>query len=61
MVQDIRLVCVHEDNCAHLYQDTGPVNKIVRLPENVSSTYLLSCPNIHLKRAVRPERVRARG
>ena len=37
MVQDIRLVCVHEDNCAHLYDGTGPVNKIVRLPENVSS------------------------
>ncbi|KAK0220849.1 hypothetical protein EDD85DRAFT_863679 [Armillaria nabsnona] len=36
--QDIRLVCSHNStdsaNCDHLYQNDGPVGKIVRLPEN---------------------------
>lgn len=36
--QEIRLVCSHNStdtaNCDHLYQNDGPVGKIVRLPEN---------------------------
>ncbi|KAJ7479731.1 hypothetical protein FB451DRAFT_1086295 [Mycena latifolia] len=37
--QNIRLVCMNDSDdpnslCAHLYQNTGAVNKIVRLPEN---------------------------
>ncbi|KAJ6551312.1 hypothetical protein B0H19DRAFT_1263975 [Mycena capillaripes] len=36
--QNIRLVCMNDDDpsslCGHLYQNTGPVNKIVRLPQN---------------------------
>ncbi|KAK0186726.1 hypothetical protein F5146DRAFT_141908 [Armillaria mellea] len=36
--QEIRLVCLHNStdsaNCDHLYQNDGPVGKIVRLPEN---------------------------
>ncbi|KAK0217131.1 hypothetical protein IW262DRAFT_1395873 [Armillaria fumosa] len=36
--QEIRLVCSHNNtdsaNCDHLYQNDGPVGKIVRLPEN---------------------------
>ncbi|KAJ7182942.1 hypothetical protein C8R43DRAFT_868475 [Mycena crocata] len=37
--QDIRLVCMNDDDdpasgCAHLYQNIGAVNKIVRLPED---------------------------
>ncbi|KAJ6540580.1 hypothetical protein B0H19DRAFT_1212999 [Mycena capillaripes] len=36
--QDIRLVCVNDDpNCKHLYQNTGAVHKVVRLPENCGS------------------------
>ncbi|KAK0473466.1 hypothetical protein IW261DRAFT_1342652 [Armillaria novae-zelandiae] len=38
--QEIRLVCSHNStdsaNCDHLYQNDGPVGKIVRLPENAS-------------------------
>ncbi|KAJ7114998.1 hypothetical protein C8R44DRAFT_676083 [Mycena epipterygia] len=39
--QDIRLVCTNDDpdsQCAHLYQNTGAVNKIVRLPENCGAS-----------------------
>ncbi|KAF7319233.1 hypothetical protein HMN09_00260700 [Mycena chlorophos] len=42
--QSIRLVCVQGDandtssNCAHLYQNDGPVNKLVRLPEDCGSS-----------------------
>ncbi|TFK18148.1 hypothetical protein FA15DRAFT_649819 [Coprinopsis marcescibilis] len=32
--QDIRLVCVDESKCEHLYKDIGAVGKVVRLPEN---------------------------
>ncbi|KAJ7479627.1 hypothetical protein FB451DRAFT_1448692 [Mycena latifolia] len=37
--QNIRLVCMNDSDdpnslCGHLYQNTGAVNKIVRLPEN---------------------------
>nr|GAT55123.1 predicted protein [Mycena chlorophos] len=42
--QSIRLVCVQGDandtssNCAHLYQNDGPVNKLVRLPDDCGSS-----------------------
>ncbi|KAJ6551974.1 hypothetical protein B0H19DRAFT_182463 [Mycena capillaripes] len=39
--QDIRLVCKSDDpatKCSHLYQNTGAVNKLVRLPENCGSS-----------------------
>ncbi|KAJ7197817.1 hypothetical protein GGX14DRAFT_700233 [Mycena pura] len=39
--QDIRLVCKSDSptaKCSHLYQSAGPVNKIVRLPENCGSS-----------------------
>ena len=32
--QNIRLVCLDNAVCGHLYQSRGPVNKIVRLPES---------------------------
>ncbi|KAJ7763197.1 hypothetical protein DFH07DRAFT_813093 [Mycena maculata] len=38
--QDIRLVCMSDASdakCSNLYQNTGAVNKIVRLPENCGS------------------------
>lgn len=38
LVQDVRLVCLNENTsaagCDHLYQNSGPVDKIVRLPQN---------------------------
>lgn len=35
LTQDIRLVCSGDDNgCSHLWQNTGAVNKLVRLPQN---------------------------
>ncbi|KAJ7841079.1 hypothetical protein B0H14DRAFT_2783654 [Mycena olivaceomarginata] len=37
LAQDIRLVCksdAADSNCSHLYQNTGAVNKLVRLPES---------------------------
>ncbi|KAJ6553046.1 hypothetical protein B0H19DRAFT_1263467 [Mycena capillaripes] len=41
--QDIRLVCMNDPDdpnskCAHLYQDIGAVNKIVRLPEDCGAS-----------------------
>ncbi|KAJ7685861.1 hypothetical protein B0H17DRAFT_1225464 [Mycena rosella] len=41
--QDVRLVCMTDpddptSDCAHLYQNIGAVNKIVRLPENCGSS-----------------------
>ncbi|KAJ7750986.1 hypothetical protein DFH07DRAFT_700873, partial [Mycena maculata] len=41
--QNIRLVCTSDPSdpsslCAHLYQNTGAVNKIVRLPENCGAS-----------------------
>jgi hypothetical protein len=39
--QNIRLVCLDAAVCGHLYQTRGPVNKIVRLPENVRSHYFI--------------------
>lgn len=37
--QDIRLVCANDEteseNCAHLFAQGGPVNKVLRLPESV--------------------------
>ncbi|KAJ7143852.1 hypothetical protein C8R44DRAFT_864873 [Mycena epipterygia] len=39
--QDIRLVCMSDDpaaKCSHLYQNTGAVGKVVRLPENCGSS-----------------------
>ncbi|KAF7368686.1 hypothetical protein MVEN_00193100 [Mycena venus] len=40
LAQDIRLVCnsASDSKCSHLYQNTGAVNKIVRLPENCGSS-----------------------
>ncbi|KAJ7768943.1 hypothetical protein B0H16DRAFT_273726 [Mycena metata] len=40
--QNLRLVCMDEDDptslCGHLYQNTGAVNKVVRLPENCGAS-----------------------
>ena len=42
LAQDIRLVCQSDDanaGCDHLYQNIGATGKIVRLPENVSTSF----------------------
>ncbi|KAK7457234.1 hypothetical protein VKT23_010536 [Stygiomarasmius scandens] len=34
LTQDIRLVCTNPDGCGHFYSASGPVGKLVRLPQN---------------------------
>ncbi|KAK7457177.1 hypothetical protein VKT23_010476 [Stygiomarasmius scandens] len=34
VTQDIRLVCTNSDGCGHFYRASGPVGKLVRLPQN---------------------------